>query len=580
MVDTAAPTEALAALLRNVADELPVSATGCAIAAQLRETHLSPTPAGAAANSQLLARAGFTHYAENIFDALRRLFPAMPTGLAGLAQIAIQRKAWAWSLQLWDELIAAFPAHTNAYWFAARARVLIDLGRQQEAGAILEGISRDFADQPHSRIGLAHLAMHQRLWTDALERWDEVLARYPLHDSVPFSKTTRAGVLLMLGRHAQSEASLRDVIQADPWMIGAQVALMNVLAAAERCDEAAQVNQVGIFADALIPASWRARMAILLQCRHLDEARTQFERVWQGAGDIDSIGMLFELVPPLYEGWRRTEIWLDLLRRLDGLQTRSALASFQAYSMLRARIKLCLGDRVGYLNEIRRFDRPEHLGEFANSGRAVCAALASPHYPDRTKPKVFGIGLSRTGTTTLAAALQALGMTTLHWTNPLTCELISDRDVHLFDALTDTPVCVAFEKYYHLFPASKFVYTTRPFLSWSRSMVGHWQRTHGISEFGEFQRQIATPSSFRYGSEYCALHQTLFLDHADLGQAYEAHELRVRGFFSDKPKDRFMVFDIFAGHGWPELCEFLGLHVPETPFPFENRSPAETARGQ
>ncbi len=155
----------------------------------------------------------------------------------------------------------------------------------------------------------------------------------------------------------------------------------------------------------------------------------------------------------------------------------------------------------------------------------------------------------------------------------MTCELISDNDLHLFDALTDTPVCLAFEKYYHMFPASKFVYTIRPPRAWTRSLMAHWQRGLGIAQFDEFQRQVSKPGTFRYGNEFCAIHQALYLTHADLCQAYEAHDRRVRRFFSDKPKDRFLIFDVFSGHGWPELCAFLHMDVPAIPFPFKNRAP-------
>ncbi len=262
------------------------------------------------------------------------------------------------------------------YWLATRARVLSELGRREEAAAILEDVSRDFTHQPHSRIGLAHLAMHEHQWCKALELWDEVLARYPQHDSVPFSQTTRANVLSQLGRHAEAEAALRDVIQADPWMVGAHVALIYVLAATERYSEAAHQPQAGTFADTTIPALCRAMMGILLQGRRLDEARVQFARISRSAVDIESISVLFECVPLLYEGWHRTEIWLHLMGLLDGLQTRAAPARTQAYGTLRARLKLCLRDHKGFLDEILRFDGLEHLGELGSTSQAVAAAVA------------------------------------------------------------------------------------------------------------------------------------------------------------------------------------------------------------
>jgi hypothetical protein len=237
---------------------------------------------------------------------------------------------------------------------------------------------------------------------------------------------------------------------------------------------------------------------------------------------------------------------------------------------VRARIKLALRDHQGYLDELRLVGELKQFGELGVTARAVAKALTDPQYPDSGKPKVFGIGLSRTGTTSLAAALRTLGLSTLHWTNPLTCELVSNEDAQLFDALTDKPVCLDFEKYYYQFPASKFVYTVRPLDSWIRSVNGHWKKVLNISEFGEFKRQADSPESFRFGREYCRIHQVLFLNYGSLSHAYEAYDQRVRRFFSDKPKNRLLVLNIFEGQGWPELCLFLGKQVPSVPFPFDN----------
>ena len=570
MADVNQP-EALAAVIRGIADELPESNVGLAIAVRVREVALSPVPTAAAASGHLLLHLGFVGLAGSLFQALQQLFPAVPAGLTGLAQVAMQRKDWAWALRRWDEVMAAFPRH-EAYWLAARAQVLYELGCREEATVILHAVGRDFGLQPHGYIGLAQLAMRQQLWTDSLGLWDEVLARFPQHDGHLFSKISRASVLLQLGRLAGAETTLRDVIRADPWMVGAHAVLLRVLAANGRYDEAARGLQASIFADAAVPVLCRANMEILMAVRRLDEARTQFGRYLQCAMDFDSIGILFGAVPRLFEGWRRTEIWIDLLRRLDDFEARTDPDALHLHRVLSARIKLALRDHRGYLHEARRLDGLENLGELGNTVRAVAAALEDPHFPDFSKRKIFGIGLTRTGTTTLAAALTALGMNTLHWTNSLTCELISDDDLHLFDAFTDTPVCTAFEKYYYMFPASKFIYTMRPLDSWIDSMNRHWRRALGICEFSEFQRQLGTPHTFRFGSEFCRIQRVLYLNHAELRQANEAYDQRVRRFFSDKPKDRFLAFNVFEGHGWRELCEFLGSKAPALPFPCENTS--------
>jgi hypothetical protein len=45
-----------------------------------------------------------------------------------------------------------------------------------------------------------------------------------------------------------------------------------------------------------------------------------------------------------------------------------------------------------------------------------------------------------------------------------------------------------------------------------------------------------------------------------------AHQDRVCAHFDGRPDD-LLVMDIAAGEGWSTLCPFLGVAVPEHPFP-------------
>ncbi|HEX8335676.1 MAG TPA: sulfotransferase [Pyrinomonadaceae bacterium] len=38
------------------------------------------------------------------------------------------------------------------------------------------------------------------------------------------------------------------------------------------------------------------------------------------------------------------------------------------------------------------------------------------------------------------------------------------------------------------------------------------------------------------------------------------------------PARRLLVMDITAGDGWEVLCPFLGVEIPDRPFPHENRT--------
>ena len=55
------------------------------------------------------------------------------------------------------------------------------------------------------------------------------------------------------------------------------------------------------------------------------------------------------------------------------------------------------------------------------------------------------------------------------------------------------------------------------------------------------------------------------LDRAALEQGFNAHNERVKAVI---PADRLLVFDV--RQGWQPLCAFLGVAVPDTPFPRTN----------
>lgn len=86
---------------------------------------------------------------------------------------------------------------------------------------------------------------------------------------------------------------------------------------------------------------------------------------------------------------------------------------------------------------------------------------------DRDK-KVFGIGLSRTRTTSLKEALEMLGMECVHFNDG--SRISAWPEFYKADAVVDTPVSSRFESLYYTFEESKFIYTVRETNEWVKSV--------------------------------------------------------------------------------------------------------------
>ena len=186
--------------------------------------------------------------------------------------------------------------------------------------------------------------------------------------------------------------------------------------------------------------------------------------------------------------------------------------------------------------------------------------------------KVFGIGLSRTGTTSLARALELLGLETRHFRDPELRRLVRLEDALFLDAVTDVTMACQFETLERVFPQAKFVYTVRPLEGWLRSMERHFEgrtprglrdRLHAIAA----REDVPPGAGYEVEPFYHAVMHALYTGHESWEAAWHAHDARVRAHFADRP-EKLLVFDVgAAGHGWAELCGFLGRPVPDRPFP-------------
>jgi hypothetical protein len=171
---------------------------------------------------------------------------------------------------------------------------------------------------------------------------------------------------------------------------------------------------------------------------------------------------------------------------------------------------------------------------------------------------IFGIGLSKTGTTSLFAALDRLGYRagTYRHLRALGLQGWFSGDFRRdylgdYDAVTDLPLAVYYAQLDKRYPGSKFILTVRDMDSWLESARQHFTRVPG-SDFGRDVRLVT------YG--------VTGFDRERFRWVHEAHTRNVNWYFRDRP-ETLLTLDIIGGEGWTQLCSFLGDPAPSGPFP-------------
>ena len=188
--------------------------------------------------------------------------------------------------------------------------------------------------------------------------------------------------------------------------------------------------------------------------------------------------------------------------------------------------------------------------------------------------RIFGLGLSRTGTTSIAGALQTLGITQLHYPMDYRtyCELRQlqrGQDVKLtvlekHTALLDITTVPFFKRLDRMYPGSKFIYTVREKERWLRSLKAHWDR--GGRPISSQARDVWPMARLLFPLVYGSLD----FDPERCWQVYQRHDLAVRVHFANRPQD-LLVLDVTTHKNpWGPLCTFLHKPCPAAPFPHQS----------
>jgi len=178
--------------------------------------------------------------------------------------------------------------------------------------------------------------------------------------------------------------------------------------------------------------------------------------------------------------------------------------------------------------------------------------------------KVVGIGLPKTGTTSLGYCFRRFGLKHQTYDMDLAlkvkrnqiADVMTEAEKH--EAFEDWPWFLLYKEFDHRFPNSKFILTLRKdTATYVRSLKGHhdregirntdfvkphwWDEVHGVE-----------PAEWDYDKS---------------ALRYESHNRAVLEYFGHRVDKDLLVVCWETGDGWARLSRFLHKRVPGEPFP-------------
>lgn len=178
---------------------------------------------------------------------------------------------------------------------------------------------------------------------------------------------------------------------------------------------------------------------------------------------------------------------------------------------------------------------------------------------------VIGAGFGRTGTRSLKMALEHLGFgPCCHGSEERHYKQEGEFWERIFNNLpvdwdgffdgyrsaVDSPSCRLYRTLAEKYPKARIVLTWRDPTEWYES----------------FRETILPMTSSLRGRQHISfLFGSSMPDRRSIISAYERHNAEVQRSI---PEDRLLVYDV--RHGWPPLCDFLSVPVPQIAFPQSN----------
>lgn len=167
--------------------------------------------------------------------------------------------------------------------------------------------------------------------------------------------------------------------------------------------------------------------------------------------------------------------------------------------------------------------------------------------------KIIGIGLPKTGTSSLNVALNNNGVPSIHFGDP-ECDEVREKiyqGVYKFD-LFEKYRCItnAFEMLFPQldteYPGSKFIYTIFDKLIWMKSVREHWE--------GMLSNKVSKPMQVHH---HLITFGTYLFSEDRFSFVYDMHAQMVSNYFKERPAD-LLVLDLSKNNNWvAETCSFL-----------------------
>ena len=176
--------------------------------------------------------------------------------------------------------------------------------------------------------------------------------------------------------------------------------------------------------------------------------------------------------------------------------------------------------------------------------------------------KVFGIGLNKTGTTTLGKCGEILGYRCFSGNRSLLKDIILQKDFNRIketvkqnDLFEDWPWPLIYKELDEMYPNSKFILTVRRNEQvWLESLKQHSLRTRPFLH----SRKLAYGYNFPTHKEK---------EHIEF---YRKHNESVRNHFAGREED-FIEICWESGDDFTKLCNFLGREIPNLAIPHANK---------